>query len=70
MRNEEVKSLNRERIKKIISHEAQEYWFSGEKIKHRLDSNLFFPPYLGSTDYYHKLYSEAMLYEMLDFESL
>ena len=54
---EQVKNLNRERIKKIISYEAEEYWFSGEKIKKKLDSNLFFPPYLGSTDYYHKLYS-------------
>ena len=67
---EEIKKLNRERIKKIISYESEKYWFTGEKIKSRLDSNLFFPPYVASTDYYHKLYSETVLYQMLDFKSM
>jgi hypothetical protein len=63
---EEVKKINRNRIKKILEYESSNYWLSEENVDNRVANHMIFPPYVGSTEYYHKMYAEAIAYENFD----
>lgn len=66
----EIKKLNRIRIKKILEYESQNYWLHEENINEKSISQNVLPEYIGSTEYYHKLHSEAIAYDSLDFDML
>lgn len=70
LHEEELRKLNRRRIIKIMSHESENYWFNEENADERLDSEVIFPEYIASTEYYHRLHAEALAYENFDYDLL
>lgn len=65
---QEVKKLNRIRIKKILEFESQNYWLKPENINEKIIAENVLPEYIGSTEYYHRLHSEALAYDNLQFD--
>jgi hypothetical protein len=65
-----VRKINRSRILKIMEHESSNYWFNGENADTRLREETIFPEYIASTEYYYKLFAEALAYEFGNFEEL
>ena len=62
--------MNRERIKKIMTFESENYWYTSENANERLTDGIIFPEYVASTEYYHRLHAEALVYENYDFNML
>lgn len=65
-----MKKINRSRILKIMEHESNHYWFNSENVEERLREETLFPEYIASSEYYYKLFAEALAYEMGDFEEV
>ena len=70
IRNEEIKRLNRDRIRKILEYESANFWIANENINQKTLSERVLPEYIGSTEYYHKLHHQALAYDELDFDLL
>lgn len=70
LQGEEVRRINRSRILKIMEHESTHYWFNADNVDERLGEETIFPEYVASTEYYYKLFAEALAYEVGDFEEL
>lgn len=70
LHDEDIKRINRRRILKIMEHESSSFWFNAENVETRLKEESIFPEYIASTEYYYKLFAEALAYELGDFEEL
>lgn len=70
VREEEVKKINRDRIKKILEFESSQTWLHGDKINEQIISEWVLPKYIGSTEYYHKLHTQALAYDQLNLDLL
>ncbi len=53
-----------------MEHESSNYWFNKENVDTRLREETIFPEYIASTEYYYKLFAEALAYEFGNFEEL
>jgi hypothetical protein len=70
LHHEDLKRINRERIKKIMTFESENYWYNADNVEERLTDEVIFPDYLANTEFYHRLHSEALVYENFDFQML
>ena len=70
IQGEEIKKLNRDRIKKILQYESANFWLQNDNLTQKVIAERVLPEYIGSTEYYHKLHSEAIAYDELDFDLL
>lgn len=70
LHDEDIKKINRSRIIKIMEHESSNYWFNADNVDERLQDETIFPEYIASSEYYYKMYAEALAYETGDFQEL
>lgn len=49
LHNEDLKRMNRERIKKIMTFESENYWYNSDNAQERLTDEVIFPQYVAST---------------------
>ena len=53
-----------------MEHESNNFWFTDKNVDSRLKEETIFPEYIASTQYYYRLFAEALAYEMGDFKEL
>lgn len=53
-----------------MEHESNHYWFNTENVDTRLKESTIFPEWIASSEYYYRLFAEAMAYELGDFHEL
>ena len=53
-----------------MTFESENYWYNGDNVEERLSDDVIFPQYVASTEYYHRLHTEALVYENYDFNML
>ena len=49
LHDQDVKRINRERIKKIMTYESENYWYNKDNVEERLTDEVIFPEYIAST---------------------
>lgn len=53
-----------------MEHESSHYWFSHDNVDTRLQEESIFPEFVASSEYYFKLFAEALAYELGNFQEL
>ena len=53
-----------------MEHESSNYWFNSQNADTRLQEETVFPEYVASSEYYYKLFAEALAYELGDLQQV
>lgn len=53
-----------------MEHESSNYWFNSDNVEHKLKEETIFPEFIASSEYYYKLFAEALAYEVGNFDEL
>lgn len=70
LHDQDVKTINRQRIIKIMQHESTHFWLHPQHAEQRITEDTLFPEFVASSEYYYKLFAEALAYELGDFQQL